>query len=267
MKGQVVPKVHIDMDPLWIYSSLDPTLSNLSIDIYSDCVPKLLSILDKHQIKAVLFCIASDLNDVNIQILKAAQESGHSVGNHSWSHSNDYLSFTPKEKLDDLKKSNAVFNKFGIFPEYFRAPGYAGDVGINHTLTELGYKYDCSRMPTFYTTILDLFFKFKSHPRKKFRSIFRISDWNYIFHKCSNDIAQLIIGNRRHLGFPRYSTTVWRSCNVNLEPQGVLTVPFLFHAIDFLDYYDAHSSIPALRVPFAARISFIEREVKRLTLD
>jgi hypothetical protein len=259
------PKVHIDLDPLWIYFSLDPTLKGISDDIYSDCVPQFLSILDKYKVKSVLFCIASDLNDEKIKLIREAIKKGHSIGNHSWSHSDDYLSFTREQKLDDLKKANAFFNRYGIFPGYFRAPGYAGDIGINHTLSQIGYKYDCSRMPTIYTTTLDLYFKLKARPRKKFRSILRLSDWSYIFHKCSKCVGQLMIGDMKHFGFPKYSTTIWRSYSKNQKLRGVLTVPFLFHAIDFLDYYDPHSTIPALRVPFAVRMNYIEKEIKRIS--
>ena len=265
MADSGVPSVHVDLDPLWVYSEIDPILGKSDIDIYVSCLPNLFSLLDEIGIKAVLFCIAQDLKQKNYEILSKATQRGHLLGNHSLNHSSMYSKFTSEEKISDFRAAQLAFENLNLYPEYFRAPGYAGSVELNHLLSDYGYKFDCSRMPTLYTTMMDLYFKMFSRPRKKFISFLRFSDWNYLFHKCPNDLNEIFIGTRRHFSIPIYSTSIWLTYRPgNKKLRGDMQVPLLFHAVDFLNFHDPQSGIPALRVPFDVRMSYIQNQIAKL---
>lgn len=61
----------------------------LSFDVAwgTDNMDDILKILDKHNVKATFFLVGSWVDD-NEEIVKAIDEKGHEIGNHSNTHAN-----------------------------------------------------------------------------------------------------------------------------------------------------------------------------------
>ncbi len=83
---------------------------------------QVLELLEKHKAKATFFCIGKQI-EKHPEIFKKILENGHTVGNHSYSHSN-YFGFFPSEKVkNELDLTDALITKHtGKKPLFFRPP-------------------------------------------------------------------------------------------------------------------------------------------------
>ena len=72
--------------------------------------PKVLSILDKYEIKATFFVVGS-MADKFPEVLQQVRDGGHSIGNHTYSHVYDYIYRSSTNFLTDLKKAEDTFIK------------------------------------------------------------------------------------------------------------------------------------------------------------
>jgi peptidoglycan/xylan/chitin deacetylase (PgdA/CDA1 family) len=81
-----------------------------------------LELLKKHQVKATFFCIGKQI-EKHPEIFQKTIENGHTVGNHSYSHSNYFGFFSSKKVKNELDKTDALIKKYtGKKPELFRPP-------------------------------------------------------------------------------------------------------------------------------------------------
>jgi len=100
---------------------------------------QLLDILKKEDIKATFFVIGSSLMASRIPRLKRAHDEGHTIGNHTWSHTN--MTHLSPELLK--KEVNATSEKIesiiGVKPKYIRPP--YGDINniVRGELAAMGY--------------------------------------------------------------------------------------------------------------------------------
>ena len=84
--------------------------------------PKVLNLLKKHNAKATFFCIGSQIEKYP-DIFKAILEDGHTVGNHTYSHS-PKMGFFPAQKVkEELEVTNSLIEKYsGKKALFFRPP-------------------------------------------------------------------------------------------------------------------------------------------------
>ena len=84
--------------------------------------PKLLEILEKHNVKAMFFCIGTNI-ERNIDVTKSIIEQGHVLGNHTYSHSNTFALSSYKNVEKEIIRTNelieSITNQKNI---YFRPP-------------------------------------------------------------------------------------------------------------------------------------------------
>lgn len=83
---------------------------------------QVLELLEKHKAKATFFCIGKQIEKYP-DIFQKIIEKGHTVGNHSYSHSN-YFGFFPSKKVkEELNKTDALIKKnSGKQSKLFRPP-------------------------------------------------------------------------------------------------------------------------------------------------
>ena len=73
--------------------------------------PKVLDLLKKYNAKATFFCIGKNL-ELYPDIAKAILEEGHSIGNHTYSHSPVFGFFNTKKVMAELQRTNAIMTDF-----------------------------------------------------------------------------------------------------------------------------------------------------------
>jgi peptidoglycan/xylan/chitin deacetylase (PgdA/CDA1 family) len=89
---------------------------------HPDYTPRILDILDQHQVKAIFFVVGQEV-DHNATIVEEIHQRGHLLGNHTYSHRN--VTTIPRETLlEELAATDALIeNITGYNPAFFRPPG------------------------------------------------------------------------------------------------------------------------------------------------
>lgn len=84
--------------------------------------PKILDLLEREKIKATFFVIGKKA-ELHPELLVTMNKHGHTIANHSYSHSN-FIGFFSSQKLsNDIKKCSDIIEKItGCRPLYFRPP-------------------------------------------------------------------------------------------------------------------------------------------------
>lgn len=86
--------------------------------------PRILDLLKKHDAKASFFCIGQEL-EKHSEILKRIIAEGHTVGNHTYSHSKSFGFFGIDKVNEELKRTNAIIKDMtGLQMKLYR-PAFA----------------------------------------------------------------------------------------------------------------------------------------------
>ena len=81
-----------------------------------------LDLLQKHQAKATFFCIGKNI-EKHPEIVQKIASEGHFVGNHSYSHSHFFDFYRKNRLIDEIKKTDALLEKYiGKKVQFFRPP-------------------------------------------------------------------------------------------------------------------------------------------------
>lgn len=84
--------------------------------------PIVLNILKKHNAKASFFLIGKNIQAYPYLVERIIGE-GHTIGNHSYSHSNTIGFKSKKGWLEEIQSTNEILQRqFGILPRFFRPP-------------------------------------------------------------------------------------------------------------------------------------------------
>ena len=89
---------------------------------HHDITPKLIKLLDSHNIPATFFCIGKNVL-ANPKIMKSINNSNHIIGNHSYGHSVFFDLFSSAKMQKEITSTNDVIKKItGKEPLFFRPP-------------------------------------------------------------------------------------------------------------------------------------------------
>ncbi len=72
--------------------------------------PKILDILDKYNIKATFFVLGSEV-EKNPEILLRTYNSGHTIGNHGYSHNNSKLYASKESFISEITKTDEAIGE------------------------------------------------------------------------------------------------------------------------------------------------------------
>jgi peptidoglycan/xylan/chitin deacetylase (PgdA/CDA1 family) len=246
--------IHIDADDAEVYGNVDPRDKKLKESFIVAALTNALAMLNETNTKAVVFVVGKNLkgNPQYQELLRQFIKEGHAIGNHSFSHAEDFHSWGKEAQVQDVRLADSIIREsLSCKPLHFRGPGYSTNHGIQFELLNLGYLFDCTKIPLLYSSGLDLYFKVIKKSKKNIPSVLRAKDIFFAFAKPIRGIEEQLIHPNKFWGIPIYSTWIFRKKNqkqiVTKQIQKA-QVPFLFHAIDFLDYSNEKSSIPALRI-------------------
>lgn len=90
----------------------------------SSFTEQVLDVLDQHNIKATFFIVGNKVNKKGESILKRMQESGHTIGVHTYSHVYTDIYASPENYLNDFYLTyQKIYEVTGVRPDIFRFPG------------------------------------------------------------------------------------------------------------------------------------------------
>ena len=148
----------VDVDSLYLYLGLYGRSDrgvfheeSLIRATYEAGVQRFRELFDGLGCKGTFFVVGRDLAvSEGAGVLKAGVESGHSAGNHTWSHPYDFIRLRADEaRAEILGGHRAIEQATGKAPVVFRAPGYNMTDREYLMLEEAGYRFDASPLPSY----------------------------------------------------------------------------------------------------------------------
>ena len=151
--------ISIDVDPINCYyriHSLGPSPDEFRHVIMRKCIPRFISLFEKHNIDATFFIVAQDLDSEHLgESAKAAYAQvqelstlGHEIGNHSYSHPYELARMSVNAMSEEIARAHELLSEcIGKPVVGFRAPGYDISGPMLDQLMHLGYLYDSSIFP------------------------------------------------------------------------------------------------------------------------
>jgi polysaccharide deacetylase family protein (PEP-CTERM system associated) len=104
---------------------------------------RILSLLDKHGVKATFFVLAW-VAERHPSLIQKIDDQGHEIASHGYNHRLLYQQ-TPREIRDDLERSIEVLGSIVDQPvQGYRAPSFSITDGAVDILADLGFQYDSS---------------------------------------------------------------------------------------------------------------------------
>jgi len=163
MKQKLLASLSLDLDNKWSYMKTHGDSGWESFPSYLDViVPRVLDFLRERNLKITFFVVGQDAAlEKNHAALKQISEAGHEIGNHSFRHEPWLHLYSKDEFNDELDRAEeAIFTATGKRTKGFRGPGYSLSPMVLRVLTERGYDYDCSSLPTHIGPLARLYYFF-----------------------------------------------------------------------------------------------------------
>ena len=105
-----------------------------------DYTPKVLNLLKKYNAKATFFCIGKNIKS-NPSLIKKIIDDGHTIGNHTYTHSNLIGFFNKKRMLKEIDETNKEIYKItNNNMMFFRPPFGVTNPIIAKAIKETGHK-------------------------------------------------------------------------------------------------------------------------------
>jgi peptidoglycan/xylan/chitin deacetylase (PgdA/CDA1 family) len=100
---------------------------------------KILTLLKKYNAKATFFLIGKNA-EKHPEMVQQIIEEGHAIGNHSYSHANNFGFFTSEKVASELQKTNSILkNITGKELKLFRPPFGVTNPNIKKALQKTGH--------------------------------------------------------------------------------------------------------------------------------
>ena len=209
----------------------DASQADAQVDVVSG-VSRILTLFEKHGIRATFF-VTGEMARLHPKIVEIVDEKGHEVACHGLFHWKDeYLKDREKQEHEIKEATRILEDLTGHPPVGFRAPCLRANEETFNILSEIGYLYDSSIIPTFipgYYGKLNWRFKpywLNSNTQKETRKLLEIPvSVNPIF------IIPLSAAWMRNLGAQWVKFGVWLNFFLNnpvtiyVHPRDVLPLP------------------------------------------
>jgi peptidoglycan-N-acetylglucosamine deacetylase len=147
-----IASLSFDLDDKWSYLKTHGDPEWKSFPSYLDVVvPRVLTFLAERDLTITFFVVGRDAASArNAEVLPSLSSAGHELGNHSFSHEPWFHLYTEQQVRDEIERAETAIERLtGKKPVGFRGPGYSFSPTTLQVLTERGYLYDASSLPTF----------------------------------------------------------------------------------------------------------------------
>lgn len=155
----------LDLDNQWSYMKTHGDAGWDSFPSYLDLVvPRVLEILERRKLEITFFVVGQDAALAkNREALGLLGKSGHEIGNHSFHHE-PWLHLYGRDEIEReiVEAEEAIAGATGQRARGFRGPGYSLSPNTLKVLSERGYLYDASTLPTFLGPAARAYYFFKS---------------------------------------------------------------------------------------------------------
>jgi peptidoglycan/xylan/chitin deacetylase (PgdA/CDA1 family) len=106
----------------------------------TEYTPQFLDLLKENQIKATFFCIGKQIEKYP-EIFKRIIAEGHTIGNHTLSHSNSTGFLSTSKMVEEIQKCDEIMHSVGsITTDLYRPPFGVTNPNIAKAITKTGKK-------------------------------------------------------------------------------------------------------------------------------
>lgn len=147
-----IASLSLDLDNKWSYMKTHGDAGWESFPSYLDTVvPRALDFLKQRDLNITFFIVGQDAAlDKNAEALAKISDAGHEIGNHSFNHEPWLHLYSEAEIIDEFARTEEALERVtGQRTRGFRGPGYSLSPTVLKVLSERGYLYDCSTLPTY----------------------------------------------------------------------------------------------------------------------
>ena len=150
---------------------------------FFEIADKFFMVADEIGAKLTIFVIAQDLlNTNNFRQVRKWAESGHEIGNHTFSHPQNLAELGSEEIRQEIKDAhNIIGDCTGYAPKGFISPAWSYSPVQAEILTELNYSYDTSLFPSFIMPIVQLKLRLQSKVEQQTIPIIRKDLYGSLF--------------------------------------------------------------------------------------
>ncbi len=281
-----IASLSLDLDNKWSYMKTHGDAGWEDFPSYLDkVVPRVLAFLRERDLKITFFIVGQDVAlEKNRDAIASIAKAGHEIGNHSFNHEPWLHLYSKDELIEEFERTEtALENVTGKRPIGFRGPGYSLSPTVLEVLSERGYEYDCSTLPTYIAPLARAYYFFKSpqmsdDEREKRKKLFgKLSDGFQslkarIMNVAGREMVEIpvttfpVIKTPIHLSYLLYIATFsrtaallyWRlaltMCRItDVQPS------LLLHPLDFLTDEDAPELkfFPGMGAPIDEKLAFV----------
>jgi len=150
MSKHLTASVSIDLDDKWTYLKTCGDQAWRSYPSYLGIVvPRILSVLETHGIKATFFVVGKDATQQeNAAIFRQIVHAGHEIASHSFHHDPWLQAYSEGELDRELESAEeAIIAATGQQPVGFRGPGFSQSDTLIDALAKRNYLYDATTFP------------------------------------------------------------------------------------------------------------------------
>lgn len=281
-----IASLSLDLDNKWSYMKTHGDAGWEKFPTYLDViVPRSLKFLRERNLNITFFIVGQDAaREENFAAIKQISDAKHEIGNHSFKHEPWLHLYSKQELTEEFERTeNALENVTGQKTIGFRGPGYSLSPTVLEVLSERGYEYDCSTLPTYIGPLARAYYflaspNMSAEEKEKRKKLFgKLSDgfqslkpykWQIgaktlteipvttlpVFKTPIHFSYLLYLATFSELAAKTYFKTALRFCLLNK-----LAPSLLLHPLDFLDGTDAAELkfFPAMNLPAEKKMELI----------
>ena len=255
-------------------------------------VPRALQFLKERNLNITFFIVGQDAAlDKNAEPIAQISDAGHEIGNHSFNHEPWLHLYSEDQLIEEFEKTeNALEKVTGKRPIGFRGPGYSLSPTVLKVLSDRGYEYDCSTLPTYIGPLARAYYFLASpnmsvEEKEKRKKLFgKFSDGfqslkPYQWQIGEKNLVEIPVTTLPLFKVPIHASyviylstfsrlaarTYWKTAIQMCKMTGT-QLSLLLHPLDFLSGEDAPELkfFPAMNLPIEQKLEFVSEILENL---
>ncbi|MEK6968842.1 MAG: polysaccharide deacetylase family protein [Nanoarchaeota archaeon] len=282
--------VQVDLDGFWTIANYYGLKTDSNKDIiYETAIPRFLKMFEEKGIKATFFVIGKDaLIKEKKELLKNIVNDGHELANHTMNHIFGLSKLSPENKIKELEDAEQAISEISHHKIVgFKAPGYDIDREMLNILTQKGYLYDSSMLPSSIYPVTQIINGLLSNT-KKIRTHGPKVSWGFApnrpyspqkriwtgksWKKGSSGLLEIPCSAMPLIRFPYHSSYAfigglnYFNLGHTLMKKTKTPLNYSFHAIDLADNIQTKFS-PIQNLNFDRRFNLCNKIMNKITKD
>jgi peptidoglycan-N-acetylglucosamine deacetylase len=289
-----IASLSLDLDNKWSYMKTHGDAGWETFPSYLDTVvPRALQFLKKRNLEITFFIVGQDaVLEKNSEAIAQISHDGHEIGNHSFNHEPWLHLYSKQQLIEEFEKTeNALEKVTGQRPIGFRGPGYSLSPTVLEVLSERGYEYDCSTLPTYIGPLARAYYflaspNMSAEEKEKRKKLFgKFSDGfqslkPYKWQIGEKQLVEIPVTTLPVFKIPIHASYViylstfsklaakiyWKTAVEMCKLSGT-QLSLLLHPLDFLSGEDAPELkfFPAMNLPIEEKLEFVSDILESLS--